>query len=94
MVLLGIAFGAIYDYCPGLARLIWPNHGKFKEILIYKDLFDEEYPVGSIPQEYFNQTHVCEIWGVEGVDDANLDPVRVSGIFTYDFDIDRWIYCQ
>ena len=81
-----IALGAIYDCVPSVARMIWPESAKFKEIDIHQsDIFDEEI-IGSIPMNYFTKTHVCELWDGE--------PTTVFGLFTYDFDIEQWIWCQ
>ena len=81
-----IAFGAIYDYVPSLAQKIWPDSVKFKKIPIHEDnIFDDEI-IGEIPMKYFSKTHVCEIWDGE--------PHMISGLFTYDFETDRWIWCQ
>ena len=87
MTIVVIALGAIYDYCPSIARVIWPDLAKFKETPIYEgNIFSEEL-VGSIPMNY-KETHVCALL------DEGVEPYRFTGWFTYDFDVDRWIYCQ
>lgn len=87
-ILIAFAFAAIYDYCPNVARLIWSDYyTKFKNIPIHEDsIFDENDIVGEIPLEQFSKTHVCEIWDGE--------PTQLSGLFTYDFDTETWIWCQ
>lgn len=56
------------------------------EIDIHEDNIFDDSIIGSIPMEYFSKTHVCELWDGE--------PTQLSGLFTYDFDTDQWIWCQ
>ena len=81
-----VALGAIYDYVPEVARIIWPDSIRYKEIEIHQEsIFDEEV-IGSIPMNYLTKTHICEIWDGE--------PKMVSGLFLYEFDTDEWVWCQ
>lgn len=86
MIATVVILGYIYDYEPSVAQVIWPNSVKFKNVPIHEDNIFDETIIGSIPMEYFTKTHVCEIFDGE--------PMMVSGVFTYDFDLDKWIYCQ
>ena len=88
VVLIVIALGAIYDYNENLAKVIWPDSRKFTEIPIHEESIFDENIIGAIPAKYIDKTHVCELLP-EG-----RTPYEFSGIFTYDFDVNRWIYCQ
>ena len=86
VIVIVIALGAIYDYMPEMAQKIWPDSVKFKTVSIHEDNIFDDTVIGEIPMQYFSKTHVCELW--------DGDPAMVSGIFTYNLDIDQWIWCQ
>ena len=82
------ALGAIYDYCPSIARVIWPNSIRHREIKVHEyTIFDEEV-VDVIPTVYADSMHTCYIL------DENQTPYEFTGWFRFDFSRDRWIYCQ
>ena len=88
MLTIVCALGAIYDYCPSIARVIWPNSIRHREIKVHENsIFDEEV-IDIIPTVYADQMHTCYL-----LDEGQI-PYEFTGWFRFDFGRDRWIYCQ
>ena len=88
MLTIVCALGAIYDYVPSVARVIWPNSIRHKNVEIHaNDIFDNEI-IDVIPRTYVDQMHTCYVL------DEGQTPYEFTGWFRFDFGKDSWIYCQ